>query len=220
MLSTPRGLLSTFAATRLVLFAIGVFAVSRMPINAVEARGFHLPPQPHTFLEAWARYDACWYVAIAEDGYRGPIGPYGDMRPAFFPLFPALVTMVTPLVHTPLLAGLIVSNACYLAFLFLLWQIVRLDWTMEVTRRTVWIYLLFPSTVFLSGVYSESLLLALTTGACWRRAAGGGSLRDSLPASPLSRVRWASSSSPRSWRNAGPSGGLTETPDTNCARRF
>jgi hypothetical protein len=165
MLSTPRGLLSTFAATRLVLFAIGVFAVSRMPINAVEARGFHLPPQPHTFLEAWARYDACWYVAIAEDGYRGPIGPYGDMRPAFFPLFPALVTMVTPLVHTPLLAGLIVSNACYLAFLFLLWQIVRLDWTMEVTRRTVWIYLLFPSTVFLSGVYSESLLLALTTGA-------------------------------------------------------
>ena len=84
---------------------------------------------------------------------------------AFFPLFPALVTVVTRVVHTPLLAGLMVSNACYLAFLVLLWQIVRLDWTMEVTRRTVWIYLLFPSTVFLSGVYSESLLLALATGA-------------------------------------------------------
>jgi hypothetical protein len=165
MLSTPRGLFSTFAATRLALFAIGAFAVSRMPINAIEAQGFHLPPQPHAFLEAWARYDACWYVAIAEGGYRGPIGPYGDLRPAFFPLFPALVTAVTRVVHTPLLAGLMVSNACYLTFLLLLWQIVRLDWTVEVTRRTVWIYLLFPSTVFLSGVYSESLLLALATGA-------------------------------------------------------
>jgi Gpi18-like mannosyltransferase len=165
MLRTPRGLFSTFAATRVVLFAIGVFAVSRMPINAVERLGFHLPPQPHVFLEAWARYDACWYVSIAQNGYRGPIGPYGDMRPSFFPLFPALVTMVTPLVRTPLLAGLIVSNACYLIFLVLLWQIVRLDWAPDVARRTVWIYLLFPSTVFLSGVYSESVLLALATGA-------------------------------------------------------
>ena len=34
MLSTPRSLFWTFAATRLALFAIGAFAVSRMPINA------------------------------------------------------------------------------------------------------------------------------------------------------------------------------------------
>jgi hypothetical protein len=42
-----------------------------------------------------------------------------------------MVTLLTPLVHIPLVAGLIVSN---------------------VARRTVWICLLFPSTVFLSGV--------------------------------------------------------------------
>jgi hypothetical protein len=101
MLSMPRSLFSIFAATRLALFAIGVFAVARMPINVIEAQGFHLPPQPHTFLEAWARYDACSYVTIAQKGYRGPIGPYGDMRAGFFPLFPALMAMVTPLVHTP-----------------------------------------------------------------------------------------------------------------------
>ena len=41
MLRTPRALFSTFAATRVVLFAIGVFAVSRMPINAVERLGHH-----------------------------------------------------------------------------------------------------------------------------------------------------------------------------------
>jgi Gpi18-like mannosyltransferase len=156
MLSMPRCLFSIFAATRLALFAIGVFAVARMPINVIEAQGLHLPPQPHTFLEAWARYDACWYVTIAQKGYRGPIGPYGDMRAGFFPLFPALMAVVTPLVHTPLLAGLIVSNVFYLTFLALPWQIVRLDWTMDLARRSVWIYLLFPSTMFLSGVYRDA----------------------------------------------------------------
>ena len=156
---------TAFIATRLALFAIGVVAVSQLPINHLEAQLFQLPPQPHIVLEAWARYDACWYMTIVERGYRGPIGPYGDMRPGFFPLFPALVTIVAPLIRTPLLAGLVVSNLCYLTFLALLWKLVRLDWTADVGRRSVWIYLLFPSAIFLSGAYSESVLLALATGA-------------------------------------------------------
>ena len=162
---TLRFIFSIFLTTRLALFAIAIFAVLRMPINAVEARGFHLPPQPHAFLEAWARYDACWYVVISEHGYRGPIGPYGDMRANFFPLFPALAGAVTLLVRTSLLGGLIVSNACYLTFLVLLWKIVTLDWHTDVARRATWVYLLFPSTFFLSGAYSESLLLAVAAGA-------------------------------------------------------
>jgi hypothetical protein len=90
---TLRFICSIFFTTRVALFAVAVFAVLRMPIDAIEA-GFHLPPQPHAFLEAWARYDACWHVFIAEHGYHGPIGPYGDMRANFFPLFPALMTAV------------------------------------------------------------------------------------------------------------------------------
>jgi hypothetical protein len=155
----------TFVATRAILFAVALFAVLRMPINAVEAQGFHLAPQPHAYLEAWARYDACWYMTIAERGYRAPIGSYGDMRPNFFPLFPVLVTAIIPLARIPLLAGLIASNACYLVFLLLLWRLICLDWSPDVARRATWIYLLFPSAFFLSGAYSESLLLAVVAGA-------------------------------------------------------
>src|SRR5262245_33967439 len=131
----PRSVLSPFAATRLALVIVGVLAVSHLPINAAEASGYHLPPQPHSFLEPWARYDACWYVAIAEQGYGGSIGTYGDMRPAFFPLFPAFVNATMRLVSSPLLAGLLVSNVCFLVFLVILWRIVRLDWTVDVARR-------------------------------------------------------------------------------------
>ena len=162
-----RAILSGFAATRLALFALATFAVLHLPIDAGEVqRAFHLPPQPHAFLEAWARYDACWYVTIAQSGYTAStIGSYPDMRSALFPLFPALVTILTPVTRNAMLAGLIVSNACLLIFLVLLWQIVRLDWSADVARRAVWVYLLFPSAFFLSGVYSESVLLATTAGA-------------------------------------------------------
>jgi hypothetical protein len=165
--TASRAILPGFAATRLALFAIATFAVLHGTIDAGEAqRAFRLPPQPNAMLEAWARYDASWYVTIAQSGYRGPMGPYPeDMRSALFPLFPWLVRLVTPLVRNPVLAGLIVSNVCFLVFLVLLWQIVRLDWSDDVARRTMWIYLLFPSAFFLSGVYSESVLLAITAGA-------------------------------------------------------
>ncbi len=59
---------------------------------------------------------------------------------------------------------MIVSNACYFIFLILLWKIVVLDWNADVARRAIWIYLCFPSTFFLSGAYSESLLLVAAAG--------------------------------------------------------
>jgi hypothetical protein len=160
-----RPILLRFLVTRGLLFALAAFAVLHFPIDTVEAQGFHLPPEPHPWLEAWARYDACWYVAIAERGYRAAIGPYGDMRPNFFPLFPFLTAAVTKIAGSSLLAALIVSNACYLVFVVVLWELVALDWTEEIAHRTVLVYLVFPSTLFLSGAYGESLMLAATTGA-------------------------------------------------------
>ena len=162
-----RTVLSRFAATRLVLAAIATLALLYVPIDAAEMqRAFRLPPQPHAFLEAWARYDACWYVTIAQAGYRGPMGSYpDDMRSALFPLYPALIRIGTLVTRNALVAGLIVSNACFLIFLWLLWQIVRLDWNVDVAGRAIWIYLLFPSAFFLSGAYSEPVVMALTAGA-------------------------------------------------------
>ena len=153
-----------FLLSRLVLFFLGAMAVVRFPIDPHEAKAFHLAPQSHTYLEAWARYDACWYVTIAERGYGGTVGPFGDMRANFFPLYPSIVRWAMRLTRPPLLAALMVSNICYFVFLLFLWRLVSIDWTRDVARRTVWIYLLFPSAFFLSGAYSESLLLAVTTG--------------------------------------------------------
>ena len=159
-----RVILWRFVVTRLVIFAIATGAVVHLPIDRTEARGFHLPPQPHAFLEAWARYDACWYLTIAQHGYVDSIGAE-DMRAAFFPLFPSVIAALTPVVGQPMIASLVISNVCYFVFLVLLWTIVEPRWGERVAEAAVWTYLLFPSAFFLSGAYSESLLLVLTAGA-------------------------------------------------------
>jgi hypothetical protein len=163
--ATLRIILVRFALTRIVLFGVANAAVIQLPVDPVESRTFHLPAQPHAFLEAWARYDACWFLTIAQHGYRDAIAGGEDMRAAFFPLFPSLVAGLTPVVRLPMIAGLVISNACYLVFLVLLWTLVARDWGERVAHAAVWTYLLFPSAFFLSGVYSESVLLATTTGA-------------------------------------------------------
>jgi hypothetical protein len=68
-------------------------------------------------------------------------------------------------VQPPLLAGLVIANACYLVFLLVLWALFARDWGERVADAAVWIYLLFPSAFFLSAAYSESVLLAVTAGA-------------------------------------------------------
>jgi hypothetical protein len=113
----------------------------------------------------WARWDAEWYLAIAERGYRGQIAAGYDLRPALFPAYPMLVAAVRLVVGNTLLAGLLVSNIALLLFLFALWRLMEMDFGEEVAARAVWLYLLFPSSIFLSGIYTESVMLAATAGA-------------------------------------------------------
>jgi hypothetical protein len=113
----------------------------------------------------WSRWDAPWYLAIVEHGYGGALDAYCDMRSTRFPLFPSAIWATRLLLGHSLLAGLVVSNVALVVFLFALWRLVEIDYGPEASARAVWLYLLFPSSLFLSGVYAESLMLAATVSA-------------------------------------------------------
>src|SRR5262249_30034760 len=105
-------------------------------------------------------------MAIAEHGYLAPLNTFNyDIRPAFFPVFPALTAALMPIVRVPISAALITSNACLLAALAILWRLTAMDWGEGAARRVVWIYLVFPGSLFLSAPYTESVMLAATVGA-------------------------------------------------------
>src|SRR5262249_50384735 len=89
---------------------------------------------------------------------------------AFFPLYPDLIRVfhfVVPLSHDVgwLTEGIILSNAALLVALVYLYRLVRLDYEPRIAARTILYLCVFPTTLFLSAVYPESLFLVLVVSA-------------------------------------------------------
>jgi hypothetical protein len=110
----------------------------------------------------WARWDSFWFLGIAENGYAVP--SHADT--AFYPLYPALVGGLGRILgHHYVLAGLLISLAASLGAFFLLHHLAEQRLGAEGARRAVLYLAVFPMTLFLIAIYSESLflLLALAT---------------------------------------------------------
>lgn len=109
-----------------------------------------------------ARWDAMWFLRIAEDGYDGD-----PDRAAFFPLYPLLVRVLAVVVRSEVVAGILLSLACTFGALVLLRRLVALDFSADVARLTVLLVAVFPGALWLSSVYSEALFLLLSVAAVW-----------------------------------------------------
>ena len=155
--------LRIFLWSRLALWALAAGTVLLFEDRLNPDRGPWDTPRLHELgavLDVWARWDANWYLQIAERGYHLP-----SSSPAFFPLYPLLVGGVGRLLADRfVLAGIVVSlAACAVAFV-LLYRLVLERLGAGDARRTVLYFALFPTTLFLGAVYAESLYLALAIG--------------------------------------------------------
>ena len=124
----------------------------------------HLSTDVYPFVNMWARWDSGWYLDIAKHGYN-PI-PGEQPNVAFFPLYPSLLRVVHDVVPLRNDAGwfsigIILSNAALLIALIYFYRLITLDYGRPVAARAVLYLCVFPTTLFLSAVYSESLFLAL-----------------------------------------------------------
>ncbi len=117
--------------------------------------------ESNAWLEPWQRWDTLHYQAIAERGYRA-------FDSALFapPLYPLLIRWVSPLfAGNSLLAGILLSNLCFLAALFFLYRLAAAEVGDPAARRTVLYLASFPTAFFFMAAYSEALLLLATLGA-------------------------------------------------------
>jgi hypothetical protein len=161
-------------ASRLLVWAVGAAAAALWGLSArvtlfdpgAVTRPFG--PAGNALVAPLARWDSVWYLAIANDGY-----PADDpRRAAFFPLYPLLVRAADALVRQPILAGAIVSLACFAVALVLLHRLTALELGAPAARMTVWALALFPGAVFFSAVYSEALYLMLSVGCVYAARTG------------------------------------------------
>ncbi len=109
--------------------------------------------------DLWARWDSVFFVRIAEHGYDGASA-------AFFPLYPALVGVLGRVLGGHyVLGGTLVSLAACLGSFQLLYRLGEERLGAAGARRAVLYLAVFPMTLFLGAVYSESLYLLLTLAA-------------------------------------------------------
>jgi hypothetical protein len=120
-----------------------------------------------------ARWDAAWLLSIARDGYGTLGSASASARAAFFPLYPLLVRALGELGLPLVLGGLVISLGAFAAALYGLHRLTALEQAFRrrapetAARTAVYLAAFFPTAVFFSAVYTESLYLALSVGVFW-----------------------------------------------------
>lgn len=112
----------------------------------------------------WARWDSVWYLGIVEGGYQRD-----GHDSAFFSLYPLVTWLAGGFAGrgAAVVAGVGVSVAALLVALWFLHRLVELESDRQTATLAVALIAFFPTALFFSAVYSESLFLALSVAAVW-----------------------------------------------------
>ncbi len=153
-----------FLLTRALVVAVALAATAFVPLSAVCRNACHASSIP--LLDVASRWDADPYLVIARDGYHAD----APSHVAYFPLYPFLMRIAAGLFggdDAYLAAGVVISNLALFAAVAYFARSVMLDHDTPTATRSAVYLLVFPTTVFLSAVYAESLFLALAIAATY-----------------------------------------------------
>lgn len=164
-----RLVLSIVLATRVLVWVSALATIALCGENEIARHALDpagLTPSIHSgflsqLLAPAARWDSVWYLQIASHGYFSPASAN------FFPLYPLLVHLATPLFGNAILAGLAISMGSMAGALMLLYRLARQDLGEPAARMTVSLVAVFPTSLFLSAAYPTSLFLMLTIAAAY-----------------------------------------------------
>jgi len=170
---------SAFWPSRLAVFGVAIW-VTVADLSANAQPGY--PKLSHPFgnwpagglldivFSPLAKWDALHYLAIALDGYsesQGGLPPAGN-RPAFFPLYPGLIHVLSGFGGSPgliLIMAYGVSLSSFFAALVLLHRLTALELGARFGWPTLMLLAFFPAAFFYGIPYTESLFLLLAVAA-------------------------------------------------------
>ena len=151
-----------------VALVVGSFVLSRLAllIVGVVTLVVSTPPDAPLYItDLYLQWDGHWYVSIADSGYSTaePMWP-GQTNYAFYPLYPLLMGLLATVTGiSTAIAGVLISNASFLAALFVLFALAeRWSGDKAVSRLAVMLLCVVPEGFIFSIVYTESLFLLLT----------------------------------------------------------
>jgi hypothetical protein len=160
-----------FLVTRLGLFVLAYLAVAFF--HGRFGGEYHTAPG-NVFLDVWGgRWDSGFYLNIATEGYAFPKDHFANI--AFLPVYPLLVYGAQLLVGNVVLGAVLVSNLALWLALIVLYRLAALDFGEEVAARAIFYVAIFPTALYFSAAYTESvfLLAAVTSLYAARRGSWG-----------------------------------------------
>ena len=159
-----RGVLVPFLLTRALVAVVALAATALVPPSAICRNA--CDASSIAILNVAARWDGDPYLTIAREGYRADAPSHVE----YFPLYPFLMRMGGGLFGSDdayLAAGVVISNLALFGALVYLARSVMLDHNGKTATRACVYLLVFPTAVFLSVVYAESLFLLLAVAAMY-----------------------------------------------------
>jgi len=153
---------------KIIKFILTVFVIWQIVISSVSFFSSKILPERSRFMyndgvkiinPVWlwnrANFDGAHYLGISRRGY-------GLYQQAFFPFYPRLIKFLTPIfAGKDLLAAIFISNFSLLLLLYSFYKLILLDFDDQTARWATVFFLLFPTSFFLSCVYTESLFIFL-----------------------------------------------------------
>jgi len=153
---------------KIIKFILTVFVIWQIVISSVSFFSSKILPERSRFMyndgvkiinPVWlwnrANFDGAHYLEISRKGY-------GLYQQAFFPFYPRLIKFLTPIfAGKDLLAAIFISNFSLLLLLYSFYKLILLDFDDQTARWATVFFLLFPTSFFLSCVYTESLFIFL-----------------------------------------------------------
>ena len=158
--------------TREVVFIFLVFFLSRLIIFSamtVSPRFITRPTGPNFWdlgtpvLRPLFRWDAGWYLRIAEKGYSYNGNPRQQQSIAFFPLYPLTCRLCRAVTGISIpVCAVVLSNLAFLVGLVALYALVAWEIGPDVARSTTLLLAFFPASLFFSTMYPESFFLSFS----------------------------------------------------------
>lgn len=151
-----------FLAWRVLLLFFAFLGVLLLPLSSSNFLGGGIDNySKNPLFWGWTNFDGEHYLLIAQNGYL-------TFKQAFFPFYPLLISYLSGFSKEPsslATTAFLISNLTFLFSLFLLWKLIRLDYSGKIACLSILAILAFPTSFYFGAVYTESLFLFLILGA-------------------------------------------------------
>lgn len=117
------------------------------------------------FIAGWQRWDALHYLRIADLGYAGYTEDGKFLMLVFFPLYPALLRLISGLIPNLPLVGMLVSTLAYAGGCCYLYSWAEEESGKAAAQSAVILLSTFPFAFFFGGIMTESVFLLVSMGA-------------------------------------------------------